>query len=376
MINESMQFVYQFAKLPNQEKIINDINSSATKLYSKLSSTDFSSIPLSDYMKNYLELKMKDLLRNLQLACYILSWSLASMNKSYKDFHFIEYGGGSGLTCLLAKELGLTVTYNDIYDISVNDATRIAKTVDNPADHYIQGDISDLHDFLLLNKINCDAIASNDVIEHIYNIKDFFYKLQLLPSDSMSVVMTSGANPYHPYIRRKLMKKHIELETKNRKKVYGHKDRDTLKAYKYVREELISEYLKKSGVDITKTELEKLSGATRGMSKEDIFEAVGRYLNTKEFPVSINHPTNTCDPYTGNWAEHLMNPYDLANMLREQRFDSMVIAGFYGDSYRPVQRFVGKTLDCLIYTNLLGAQSLKLSPFYTIYGRRESGTTK
>lgn len=371
-----MQFVYPYSKLPSQPHLVSHIRSAAGKLYTKLFSLDIDSVNLSDYNKRYFGLKMKNLIRSLQLASYILSWSLAGFNKSYNNFHFIEYGAGTGLTSLLAKELGLTVTYNDIYDVSVNDAKIIAESIGNAADFYIQGDMKTVVNFLKSRKMECNAIASNDVIEHIYNIEDFFSEISLIPGDQLSVVMSSGANPCHPYINRKLMKKQVELENADRTKQYGHKERDTLRAYKTVRSELISEYLTESNIRIAEGDFVKLVENTRGMNRDDIFQTVGKYLSTKRLPSPLKHPTNTCDPFTGNWAEHLMNPYHLSDALMSKGFDTVVVEGYYGYLSNPFQRFVGIALDLIIYSNILSRWALRLAPFYTIYGHRSKNVDK
>jgi len=50
----------------------------------------------------------------------------------------------------------------------------------------------------------------------------------------------------------------------------------------------------------------------------------------KEFPNPIEHPTNTCDPYTGNWIEHLMNPYHLQETLIFNGFNAEVLPIYWG----------------------------------------------
>ncbi|MBA7485996.1 hypothetical protein ES707_21548 [subsurface metagenome] len=58
---------------------------------------------------------------------------------------FLDYGSGSGMLYLLAKQLGIgTVVYNDIYDVSCHDAKIIAKSIGNEADYYVQGNIDDV----------------------------------------------------------------------------------------------------------------------------------------------------------------------------------------------------------------------------------------
>ena len=91
----------------------------------------------------------------------------------------------------------LRVIYNDIYNVSVRDAKVIADSVGNPADHYLLGDIDSILDFLKTNSIECNGVISSDVIEHIYDIRGFFENISKIKSNALSIVMCSGANPFH-----------------------------------------------------------------------------------------------------------------------------------------------------------------------------------
>jgi hypothetical protein len=121
--------MYRFARLPKDRGLlIESINSAAERLFSKLVSFDVNSLGISDYNKHYFGDKLANLISNLQLNAYLLSWSLAKSDLPLDRFVFVDYGGGSGMLSLLAKELSIgTVIYNDIYDVSCHDARIIAK---------------------------------------------------------------------------------------------------------------------------------------------------------------------------------------------------------------------------------------------------------
>ena len=365
-----MKFIYEHAGLPSQRQLLIDVNVAADRLYNKLSRLDTSSLDISDYNKKYFGSKLKNLIYSLQFSSYLVSWSITGSNFPYDELLFMEYGAGSGITCLLAKELGMKVIYNDIYDVSVRDARIIAKAIGNEADNYLEGDIDKVIDFFKLKKINCNAIVSSDVIEHIYDVPVFLRKIPLLSNGPLSVVLCSGANPFHPYVKRKLMKFQKRIEFHDRQKEYGHKERDTLKAYRSVRKEIIKEYLLRSNIALKENEVLQLVNNTRGMIDVDIRKTIEHYLHTSQIPAPLAHPTNTCDPYTGNWAEHLMNPYELAKILAEYGFTTSVLAGFYGNLASFTKRHIGRILDIIIHSKLIGKHSLRLTPFYTVYGKR------
>ncbi|MCG2728175.1 MAG: hypothetical protein L6244_05970, partial [Candidatus Methanoperedenaceae archaeon] len=310
---------------------------------------------------------------SLQLNSYILSWSLIESDVPLNRFVFLDYGGGSGILSLLAKELNIgTVIYNDIYDVSCKDASIIGKSIGNQADYYIQGDIEDILFFLKTNSISCNAIASYDVIEHIYDIEGFFKKLDALSNGSLTVCMSSGANIFNPIIRRSLMRKQLEIEYKDREKKFGHKERDCLEAYFNIRKKIILNFTKRLDENLTEKEIEQLSRATRGMIESDIKKCVEGYIKTGHIHKEPSHPTNTCDPYTGNWAEHLMDIYYLRDILLTYGFRAKILGGYCGDTKNRFSNIYHRLLNLTIY--MFKDQGIKIAPYFTIYGKREGRT--
>jgi 2-polyprenyl-3-methyl-5-hydroxy-6-metoxy-1,4-benzoquinol methylase len=360
-----MEFKYSYARLPKNHKLLTDINSAAGRLYKKLKDLDIVNLDISDYSKEYLIKHLINIHGTLRKYSYILCWSLTSSTVSLNKFKLLDYGGGTGILSLLAKELKIgTVIYNDIYDVSCNDAKTLGQAIGNESDYYLQGDIDDAINFQKKNAIHINAIASYDVIEHIYDIKGFFRKLHLLSDQPLNVFLSSGANSLNPFKRKVLMKQQVKIENKDRVKKHGHKKRDCLKAYLKVREEMITIYNK----DLTNNEVKGLARVTRGMMGTDIYQCVDKYLKTNEFPLEPAHPTNTCDPYTGNWAEHLMDPYYLKEILLRIGFQAEVLGGYWSPPENSMKSYLGNFLNIIIY--LFKKRGIKVAPFYTIYGTR------
>ena len=53
-------------------------------------------------------------------------------------------------------------------------------------------------------------------------------------------------------------------------------------------------------------EIETLAYQTRGLIKDDIINYI-KYYKSVDFEKRIPEGQNTCDPITGNWAEHLLD---------------------------------------------------------------------
>jgi 2-polyprenyl-3-methyl-5-hydroxy-6-metoxy-1,4-benzoquinol methylase len=365
-----MKYIFKFCNLPDDKSKLKIINEAADRLYYKLEKLDVKALNISDYNKKYFASRLKELKSNLQKYAYILLWATAGINIPPSKFVFLDYGGGCGVLSLLAKECGIgTVIYNDIYDVSARDAETIAKAIGNQADYYVPGDIDEVIDFLKERSISCNAIANYDVIEHIYDIEEFLRKISLISDHNLRVFLSSGANPHNPLIRRKLAKNHLKCEFLDREEVFGRKERDPLISYYKIRKEII----KSLNPDLSEDQISYLSSVTRGLIKSDIKKAVDEYLGRgtvtlqQKYP---QYPTNTCDPYTGNWAEHLMDINQLRNVLQNQDFQAYVLCGYYGDSNILVKRLATQVLNLWIKKS--GKYGLMFSPFFTLYANRFS----
>lgn len=118
--------------------------------------------------------------------------------------------------------------------------------------------------------------------------------------------------------------------------------------------------------NLSDDEIKQLAINTRGLMKDDILKSVEQYIKNGETPKLIEHPTNTCDPYTGNWMEHLMNPYYLKESFSFNGFDAKVLAGYWSTEGSIVRKSIASILNFMIYT-LDTHTALYLSPYYSIF---------
>ena len=366
-----MKYHYKWAKLPKNKTLINRINNASAILYDKLEYYDVkTNNDISDYNKRYfgnLISNQSSIFHALQKYSYLLTWSLAYVNTPLNKIVFMDYGGGHGMLALLAKSAGIgTVIHNDIYEISCKDAQCIGNDLDLAADYYIPGDVDDVIKFRNERDININVIANYDVIEHIYDIEDFLDKLKVLSNSFQSVFFASGANELNPRTKKKLRQQHIYFENNDRDFKVGRKSTDETRALIEVRKKIISEM----NLDLNLSEIDQLAELTRGMMIDKIRQAVTNYICTGNPPNKPLHPTNTCDPYTGNWFEHLMDPFYLKNILKKNGYDSEVIAGYYGKSKKASNNVAKALLNMMISSN--NRMGLRISPFYSIRGFKKS----
>jgi hypothetical protein len=109
------------------------------------------------------------------------------------------------------------------------------------------------------------------------------------------------------------------------------------------------------------------------MIESEIRTAVVVYLGTRELPMP-EHPTNTCDPLTGNWADRLADPGDLQKRLAHAGFSVDIRNGHYGRPKGFVKRFVARLLDFVIQA--IGYQGLRLAPFFLLHATGQVSPSK
>lgn len=359
-----MAVLYDVAKFPNNPELVRKVATAAESLYEKLAALDVKRLDVSDYNAEYLRRYQRKLRTHLQKFGYVLAWGLSQSDKPLPDTVLLEYGGGAGILSLLARECGVgTVIYNDVYDVSCVDAETIGQATGNTADHYVCGEIDEITEFLKRRSLSCDVMVSSDVIEHIYDVDEFFSKLPGLSAERIGVAMSSHANPSNPIVKRLLVKKQMRVEYEDRGYAAGHKKRDSLRSYLSIRRDIVREC---GDGSLSDGEIEELARATRGMVDADIRSAVFSYLGTKQLPAPPTHRTNTCDPTTGNWEDRLADPLQLLRGLSSAGFDANILAGRYGRPNGLVRRVLARVLDVLITS--AGGQGLRLAPFFLIRG--------
>jgi hypothetical protein len=178
--------------------------------------------------------------------------------------------------------------------------------------------------------------------------------------------MSSTANSCNPIVVHYLKKLHYKAEFKGKKEYFGRKKRDALESYYTIRKSIIQ----RNAPDLSSYEVDEITARTRGMIELDLINVVNDYKISKKLPPKPEHPTNTCDPYTGNWEEHLMDIYQLKNQLEEVGFKSKIIPGYFGNSDKRgkiVNNIVVPRLNALINLPKYG---ICIAPFFILYGRK------
>ncbi|RJR42046.1 MAG: hypothetical protein C4576_16915 [Desulfobacteraceae bacterium] len=342
-------------------KILLSIDAAAHRLHGKLENLNPGELALSDYSRRYLRKILANPVRVLQRYSYLLFLALKGCGKPFERLVLVDYGGGCGTLSFLASEAGVgRVIYNDIYDVSCCDAKRLSCALGSDVQAYVCGDIDDVISYLKEHSLSADVFVSNDVIEHVYDVRGYIGKMASLSNHALRVVHASGANKKNPLIARRFRKRQLACEHKDRLPTSGWKQMDTLRSYLGARKEIVAGH----APFLKPEEVEKLAALTRGLRVEDIEKSVDEYLQTGAISYRPDHPTNTCDPYTGSWAEHLMDTSFLEKTLHEEGFRVETLSGYW-HYFKPFPiRIMGTLLNFFIM--IFKRRALCVSPYYVI----------
>ena len=338
-----------------------DFDKAKRALIEKLQTLDINALDLSDYSKNYLTFLIDDVWETLSRFEQVIEQALHNSPKLIGQITIVDFGGGTGLQSLLAVELGFkSVIYNDIFEGSCHDVAVLATACSLKLEDIFLGDTSDLVLQLNQNSIKADLIVSYDVIEHVYDVNENFRAFSQLEHKPDVIVYGSGANIRNPFYTRVVKKDHIAVENLDREQVFGHKKSDSLKSYLSLRKEIISS----SAPHLGEMEIDKLAENTRGLIKTDIEKQINDYILTGKFGYRPSHPTNTCDPMTGNWCENLLDFEWLKSTAQNLGFDANISKGVYspnGFTRRNLLRWMFNVAN-----NSLGSLGFAFSPFYLL----------
>jgi 2-polyprenyl-3-methyl-5-hydroxy-6-metoxy-1,4-benzoquinol methylase len=364
-----MRYIYNQKSLPPIDSgRRRSLDESAGRLVKKIEAVSAQQLPLSAYGRETLEDFRTKAAETIKKYVHTLAWLLyPELPGGHQSF--VDYGGGHGLLSCLAREAGFPrVIYNDIFDQCCKDARMLAQHLGCAADEYICGNIHTVHESLKTSRPGSCALASINVIEHIYDMDDFIKIAASLSSGPMTMVLSTSANPLNPIVRRRHFRQHREWEFEDGPHE-GSYPMDTVKAFLSVRREIV----RQCAPQLSGAEVEQLAAATRGMRKDDIESCVRQFEKTKVMPAGPDHPTNTCDPLTGSWQERLLDIRAVSQTLEASGFAVKVLGGYYGGmSSNSTGRAAKKAAAYFLNhgISLLGRQGVRLAPCFMFHAAR------
>lgn len=324
------------------------INDRANHLYQKLAVLDIGNTDIDEFGKLYFKNHHggKRLFFSVQSSVDIIYQSVKKTNQPISSLTFIDYGAGLGTLFLLAGMVGFKKVYfNDYFPQWAVYAKIIADKLGIRIDDFISGDIDAVIEYGKSNQIHFDIIASRNVVEHIYRLRDFYTKIYRSGFTGVCLATTT-ANYHNPAMRLKHYWLHYKVERS---------------IYQKQREQFIQEMVN----GIQKKDLDALVKLTRGMAFDDLTNAINLYFKGDPVPAVEFLRTNTCDCKTGVWAENLLTRKNYMDIIEQAGFKASYTAGFWDThyKYRAVNWITG-LLNRLI--KLSGKKGYWFAPFVNI----------
>src|SRR6266481_1970452 len=367
-----MKYFPRFTDHPKESRYLNIVNNSAEVLEGKLRNLKYQELPVSDYCKRYYAYDLRKITFMLQAYSIMLASAIQLSEKEPSEITLLDHGAGVGILSLLAKLSGIkTVIHQDIDPIISTDARIIADELGIPAEHYVSGETKDFVEYVNRNNLNLNILGSRNVIEHIYDLDDFFNETSKINSDRLVLYLNTTANSQNPLTNIYTKRLQRIYEHEGFSEEWGSRQRDKKNAAIEVRKRIIKEHVS----TLAEIEVEKLAISTRGKRKDDILKSVDDYMATGVMAPAPPHPTNTCDPHTGSWFEHLLPINDYQRLMEKNGFEYFLKNGFYNTNYPQwYLNLITPIVNCEI--KLLSTSGIFLAPFVSIIGIKTFPTTQ
>jgi hypothetical protein len=328
--------------LPYTDELGDSINNAAKQLYEKLKGLDVDRLGMPEGCLAYFKgSHFKRLFFSIETSAHLLYKCISMSGKSRSELTIMDYGAGVGTLYTLAKLAGCgKVIYNDHLNEWKESARLIAAGIGIEVDEYIVGDIDVTLTILEKKNIRIDIVTSRNVIEHIYQL-DYFYTVIAKQQPQAIIYSSTTANYRNPASRIK----HWLLHNRVDKQYYFE-----------VRKKIILQKLP----SLDETTCNKLAQGTRGLALEGLNSALMHYRDKGVLVRTQSTSSNTCDPETGVWAEHMISFADYRKLIRNAGYEAKFEAGCWDTHYsNPLLNLLGATLNVFIR---MGAECL-LAPF-------------
>jgi 2-polyprenyl-3-methyl-5-hydroxy-6-metoxy-1,4-benzoquinol methylase len=313
----------------------------------------------SDYCDRYLQHLIHNRYYYLDIYAHVFETVLSNSHLDKENIFIIDYGAGNGLMGIFAKYCGFgKVIINEIDKAFLQAAQSLAEKLSIQIDQFIEGDITILQKERF--ELKPHAIIATDVIEHIYNLNDFFASLKSINPHIISV-FTTGSNPKNYFKVKKLralqLKDEFEGGSPDDFMLFGSEPH---KAYFEIRKTIISELLRNEDDNL----VNQLASKTRGLQKNEILTAIEAYQKTGILPNEPLDKFNTCNPETGSWTERVLTINQYKIVYQSNGFDLTVYSGFYNDHKKGLKKYIFQGLNFMV--SIFG---MRFAPFIILSGK-------
>ncbi len=169
-----------------------------------------------------------------------------------------------------------------------------------------------------------DGIFSSEAIEHVHSLEDMFGECYRLLRPGKRLLIANDSNRLNTRFREDTFKMWVERDTSWEhtewlKKEIRPVEHGNARPYAAMR----ANYVKRAGQTLDQSSIDKLVAATAGMIDSEIEQATRAYVSTGALPTPPKF--SWCrNPETGEYAERLLDPFELKDLLDKTGFRTNV----------------------------------------------------
>lgn len=297
-----------------------------------------------------LQIYRKDFDTKFDLGTWLASMRSRCELGGFQNKRILEVGCGFGWDAVGLALVGKNkVVATDILPSMIDGTNEClatmkknGKTLDIEA---VQGDICNLD----LPDSSFDGIYSSEAIEHVHNLKAMFARCHDLLKPGGRLLIYNDSNRYNSAFREStfVMWKERDISWEHARwleaeiRPVEHKG---AKPYAAMREEIIKE----AAPEMDSASLARLVAATAGMIRPQILKATETHMKDRKLPVPPIF--SWCrNPETGEYAERLLDPFELRDMLVAAGFHNVRLRHAFnkfpfwlanGISFKPLNKFL------------------------------------
>lgn len=306
------------------------------------------------YCRKYLEHLLTNRAYYLRIYTHLFSKVLNKTQKNISEISLVDFGCGNGLLGIFLKYCGAKkVVLLDRDPLFVQAARQLSKQLGIAVDEFCCGDENVLRTLSIP-----DMLLATDVIEHVYDV-DALLRLINTINPKMITGFTTASNPDNKRKIKKLMALQMKDELEGGVTAEGELGHTPHRAFIEMRKRIIQNLQ----LNLSDSELKNLASLTRGQRKDDIQKTVEYYMKNKILPTGPDHPSNTCDPYSGNWTERILTIPAYQNIYNKNGFYLDLYPGFYNQFSKGVKAQLAKGMNLIIRST-----GFRFAPYIVLVG--------
>jgi ubiquinone/menaquinone biosynthesis C-methylase UbiE len=247
------------------------------------------------------------------------------------DFHkkrILDVGCGLGWQALAVSMIGdNSVVASDILQSMIDGATECVNSLRARGLKFdvtpLRGDICGID----LEDESFDGIYSLEAIEHVHDLDRMFDSCARLLRRKGRMIVANDANVLNGNVKREIEamwnQRERSWEWSNYLRSIRPVEHGEARPFELMRREIVQA----ANPTLDEASVQSIVDATPGMLKPEIEEIAVSFSTGSSLP--IRRKLDWCrDPVTGEYAERLFDPFDLADMIRKRGFSVKIRHGF------------------------------------------------